>query len=253
MSGLTHRAIQADSPNRSIGSLETVIRRARKGAGPTSLPRNASPIKLKIVKLFRSCLLLVLGAVVACGESNGGPTGTGGSDGNPLAEQSSYFLNCTIDTLVLEIPIELYFELDRPYIEGGSADLTFSAVVTFDEQAATNLIDAGIPNIDIISVKIASWVDGATPETVETSLAAAPINDFDLAVDTNDNEIAGPHRLELDTVTITTTVTKGADEVELGLGLDQVSLLLGSFNMPTDCVAPTLVGFTARFPVEPPD
>ena len=48
-------------------------------------------------------------------------------------------------------------------------------------------------------------------------------------------------------------MTQGADEVELGLGLDQVSLVLGSFNMPTDCLGPTLVGFTARLPVEPPE
>jgi hypothetical protein len=215
------------------------------------LPRNASPIKLKIVKLFMSCLLLVLGAVVACGESNGGPTGTGGSGGNPLAEQSSYLLSCTIDTLVLEIPIELSFELDRPYTEEGSANLTFSAAVTFDEQTATALIDAGIPKIDIISLEVASWVDGATPEIVETSLTAAPINDFDLEVDTDDNGVPGPHRLELDTVAIATAATKGAREVEFGLGLDQVSLLLGDFNVPTDCLGPTLVGFTARFPVEP--
>ena len=198
-----------------------------------------------------SCLLLVLGAVVACGESNGGPTGTGGSGGNPLAEQSSYLLSCTIDTLVLEIPIDLSYELDRPYIEGRSADLAFSAAVTFDEQAATTLIDAGITKIDIISVEIATSVAGAAPPMVETSLAAAPINDFDLAVDTDDNGIAGPHHLELDTATITTTVTEGAGEVEFGLGLDQVSLLLGDFNVPTDCLGPTLVGFTARFPVEP--
>jgi len=199
-----------------------------------------------------SCLLLVLGAVVACGESNDGPTGTGGSGGDPLTEQSSYLLSCTIDTLVLEIPIELSFELDRPYTEGGSANLTFSAAVTFEEQAATTLIDAGIPKIDIISSEIASWVAGATPTIVETSLAAAPINDFDLEVDTNDNGVAGPHRLELETVAIATTVVDGANQVELGLGLEQVSLLLGDFNMPIDCLGPTLVGFTARFPVGPP-
>jgi hypothetical protein len=217
------------------------------------LPRNASPIKLKIVKLFVSGLLLVLGAAVGCGDGDGGQTGTGGTGGNPLVEQSSYLLSCTIDTLVLEIPIDLSYELDRPYTEGGSADLTFSAAVTFDEQAATTLIDAGITKIDIISLEMASWVDGATPEIVETSLAVAPINDFDLEVDTDDNGVAGPHRLELDTVTITTTVTESADEVELGLGLDQVSLVLGDFNVPADCLGPTLVGFTARFAVQPPE
>jgi len=170
-----------------------------------------------------------------------------------LAEQSSYRLSCTIDTLVLEIPIDLSFELDRPYTEGGSARLTFSAAVTFDEQTATALIDAGVSKIDIISLEIAARVVGATPPSMETSLAAAPINDFDLDVDTDDNGVPGPHRLELDTVAIATAATEGAGEVEFGLGLDQVSLLLGDFDVPTDCLGPSLVGFTARFPVEPSD
>jgi hypothetical protein len=204
--------------------------------------------------------LFALGAAVGCGDVNGGPVGTGGSGGdagtggnggNPLAEQSSYRLSCTIDTLVLEIPIDLSFELDRPYTEGGSANLTFSAAVTFDEQAATTLIDAGVSKIDIISLEIATWVVGATPPIMETSLAAAPINDFDLDVDPDDNGVPGPHRIELDAVAIATTVIEGADEVEFGLGLDQVSLLLGDFDVPTDCLGPSLVGFTARFPVEP--
>ena len=126
-----------------------------------------------------------------------------------------------------------------------------SAAVTFEEQAATALIDAGITKLDIISVEISTWVDGATPPIAGTSLGAAPINDFDLEIDTDDNGVAGPHRLELDTVAIATTVAEGASEVELGLGLEQVSLLLGDFLVPTDCFGPTLVGFTARFPVAP--
>jgi hypothetical protein len=86
---------------------------------------------------------------------------------------------------------------------------------------------------------------------VETSWAAAPFNDFDLEVDTDNNGVGGPHRLELEAVTIATTVIEGADEVELGLGLEQLSLVLGDFQVPTECLSPTLVGFTARFPVEP--
>lgn len=208
-----------------------------------------------------SCLLLVLGAATGCGGANGGPVGTGGSGGgagtggsggNPLAKQSSYLLSCMIDTLVFEIPIDLTYELDRPYTEGGSADLTFSAAVTFGEQASTALIDAGVSKIDIVSMDIASQLAGATPSMVMTSLAAAPIDDLDLEVDTDDNGVAGPHRLELDTVAITTTVIEGADAVELSLGLDGVSLLLGDFRAPTDCLGPTLVGFSARFPIGPP-
>jgi hypothetical protein len=100
--------------------------------------------------------------------------------------------------------------------------LTFSAAVTFDEQAATTLIDAGVTR-------------GVT------------------RIDNDDSGVAGPHHLELDAVTITTAATEGAKEVELGLGLEQVSLLLGDFLMPDDCLGPTLVGFSTRFPVEPPE
>jgi hypothetical protein len=206
---------------------------------------------LRIVLRFASCLLLLLGVAVGCGDSSGGADGTGGNGGKPPAERSSYRLGCGIDTLNLELPIELSFALDRPYTAGGSANLAAFAAITFGEQAVAMLIDAGITKIDIFSVEISPWIRGATPPTVETSLAAAPINDFDLEVDTDDNGIAGPHRLELETATIRTAVAEGAEEVELGLGLEQLSLQLGNFQMPTDCLGPTLVGFSARFPVEP--
>lgn len=62
--------------------------------------------------------------------------------------------------------------------------------------------------------------------------------------------LGGPHRLELEPVTTETTVVEGADEVELGLGLEQVFLDLGDFQVPGRCLSPTLVGFTARFSVE---
>jgi hypothetical protein len=93
------------------------------------------------VTRFISSFLLVLGTAAGCGDPNDGQTGI---SGNSLKEQSSYSLSCTIDTLVLEIPIELFYELDRPYTEGGSATLTFSAAVTFEEQTATALIEAGV-------------------------------------------------------------------------------------------------------------
>jgi hypothetical protein len=212
---------------------------------------------VSVVKLFTLCLLVALGAAVGCGDGNAGPGGgdagaggIAGSDGTHPAKQSSYRLSCTIATLILEIPIELSFELDRPYTEGGSADLTFSASFTFDERTATTLIDAGVSKIDIISVEIATSVSGATPSIIQTSFAAAPINDFDLEVDPDDNGVAGPHTLELDTLVVSTAVTEGADEVEFGLGLDRVSLLLGDFNVPLDCLGPSLVGFSASFPVE---
>lgn len=206
---------------------------------------------MSVVKLFALCLLVALGAAVGCGDGgDAGAGGIAGSDGTHPAKQSSYRLSCTIATLILEIPIELSFELDRPYTEGGSADLTFSASVTFDERTATTLIDAGVSKIDIISVEIATWVNGATPSIIQTSFAAAPINDFDLEVDPDDNGVAGPHTLELDTLVVSTAVTEGADEVEFGLALDGVSLLLGDFDVPLDCLGPSLVGFSASFPVE---
>lgn len=199
------------------------------------------------MRLFVSHVLLILCVIVGCGDTNGGTEGNGG---DPLTEQSSYRLTCTINEVVLELPIDLSFALDRPYTEGGSADLTFSATVTFQEPSIAMFLDAGISKIDIITAEIGSRIDGATPQIVETSLSA-PINDFDLALDTDNNGVAGPRRLALDAVTIATTVTEGANEVTLTTGKDQVSLLLGDFHVPTDCRGPTLVGFSARFPVEP--
>jgi hypothetical protein len=97
---------------------------------------------------------MLLGVAVGCGDSSAGPNGTGGDDGKPPAERSSYRLSCTIDTVVLEIPIDLSFALDRPYEEGGSANLAAFAAITFEEQAVAMLIDAGITKIDIFSIEI---------------------------------------------------------------------------------------------------
>lgn len=201
------------------------------------------------MKRFVPYLLLVLSITTGCGDTNGS-AGTGGSGGAPPAEQSSYSLSCTIDTLVLEIPIELTYQPDRPFVAGAAADLTFSATVIFDEAFSAALIDAGVSKVDIMSMDINSSVLGATPSMLETSLPAG-INDFDLDIDTNDNGAPGPHRLELDAVTTTVSVDDGATEVELGLGLDGISLQMGDFQVPSDCLSPTLVGFTARFPLVP--
>ena len=129
-------------------------------------------------------------------------------------------------------------------------ELAFSAAVTFNEQTAATLIDAGVDKVDIISMQIATSLEGARPALVETSLAV-PMNDLDLQADTDDNGLPGPHRLELETIVATTSVVPGAGQVELGLRTDQVLLILGDFEVPDDCLSPTLVGFTARFAVEP--
>lgn len=207
------------------------------------------PIKLPLMKYLTSCILLVLGTAVGCSDANGSGTGT---SGEPVTERSAYVLSCTIGTLVLEIPIEPSYERARPYTAGDSADLMFSASVIFDEVASAELIEAGASKIDIISMEITTWVLGADPSMLETSWGAAPINDFDLEVDTDGNQMAGPHRIELDTVTSATSASEGSTQVELGLGLDGVSFLLGDFHVPNDCVNPTLVGISAVMPVEPP-
>ncbi len=169
-----------------------------------------------------------------------------------MIAQSTFTLSCAVEPLVLEIPIELVYELDRRYVGGEPTDLTFSAAVIFDEAASAALIDAGTPKIDIISMEVTSLLQGGTPSKLETSLAAAPINDFDLEIDTDDNEVPGPHRLELEMVTVAITPELGATEMSFSLGLDGVSLILGDFEVPSDCLSPTLVGFEASFPVEPP-
>jgi len=153
----------------------------------------------------------------------------------------------------LEIPIDLSYELDQPYVAGGSAELTFNSAITFDEPTSAALIDAGIPLIDIVSIQITSRLLGAAPGTLETSLGTAPINDFDLEPDTDDNGVPGPHRIELDTATATSSVIGNAREVEIGLSLEQVSLVLGNFELPDDCIRPGLIGFSVLFPVVPGD
>lgn len=194
---------------------------------------------------------ILLAASAGCSDAGGG--GAGGSGGNALAAQSSYRLACTIDTLTLEIPIEAHFELDRPFGEGAVSALTFSAAVTFGEPAVGLLLAAGISTIDIISMDISAWVTGAIPMNVETALGDAPINDFNLTVDPDDNGVPGPHSLELEAATITMTPEADATAVEFGLRLDQIALVLGDFRVPDDCLNPALVGSSARFLVAPAD
>lgn len=200
------------------------------------------------MKLVSLCAFLAVSALFGCAEANGGDLGTGGG---PITAETSYLLRCKIGELVLEFPIELSYTVDPPYTEGASSDLVFTAALIFDEPTSTALSDAGVPKIDIISLDVTSGVLGATPSTVETSLASAPINDFDLDIDTNDNGIPGPHRLELESVSVASSVTQGADQVELSVSLDGLSMVLGETRVPTACIDPTLVGFSASFDVGP--
>lgn len=216
------------------------------------LPANVQAAKLEAVRpfsLYLPCVLL-LGAHAGCGVANGGALGSGGAGGISSEQQSEHTLSCTIGDLTLEIPVELSYLPDRPLIAGSEVDLRFSAAIVFDETFSAAIIDAGVSKIDIIVIDMESLVLGATPTRLETSLVQG-INDFDLAIDTDDNGAPGPHRLELQTVTTSATVDGDANEVQLGLGLDGLFFMFGDFEIPTDCVDPTLVGFAVSFEVGP--
>ena len=172
-------------------------------------------------------------------------------------QEGSYTLRCTIDTvdrdpLLLDITIELAYLLSAPYTVAASVDLTFSASVIFDEVASLALIDDGFDVIDVNSIEITTSLDGATPSMLEASLTNG-VNDLDLTLDTDQNGVAGPHRIELDPATTATSAMEGASEVELALALEQISLVLGDVQVPTDCISAELRGFTTRFPVRPSD
>ena len=195
--------------------------------------------------------LLLLGASLGCGAGDGENLSSGGAGGGPETKQSSHALTCTIGALDLEIPIVLTYVLERPFVAGAAADLSISAAVIFDEAFSAALIDAEVPVIDIMSIDVSSSVLGATPSSLESSLAVG-INDFDLEIDTDDNGAPGPHRVELQAVTTATTADDDASEVTLSLSLDGLLLLMGDFQMPTNCIDPTLVGFSVAFDVRPP-
>jgi len=212
------------------------------------------------VKCSELCLVAALGAIAACGGANAGPLipagdgGVGGTGGTPPTKQGAFRLNCEFDTLRLNLPIELFVEITKPFSRSDSTEATFSASVTFDEESVAllieALIDAGVPTvIDIASASVTTNVTGGNPATMTASLAEAPINDFDLQTDPDDDGLPGPHRLELDPVTATANATPEATEVVFGLEFGGISLALGDFNVPADCADPSLVGVAVRFPV----
>jgi hypothetical protein len=99
-----------------------------------------------------------------------------------------------------------------------------------------------------ISASVTTSVTGATPATMTASLGA-PLDDFDLQSDPDDNGMPGPHRLELDPMTATSNAAPEAKEVAFKLDFDGISLTLDIFNIPADCFGPSLVGVAVRFPV----
>jgi len=174
-----------------------------------------------------------------------------GGTGDPLiVDQTSFRVSCNYDTLQLDILIELVIGLTEPYSTSTSTEATSSPSVIFDEETVASFLDAGVTVIDIVSASVTTNATGAIPETMKASFGAAPINDFDLQADTDDNGIPGPHRLELDPVTATSFATPGTAEVVFDLEFSGISLALGDFNIPAACLSPSLVGIVLRFPVE---
>jgi hypothetical protein len=151
---------------------------------------------------------------------------------------------------MLVLPIELSIVPDGSFTPNRAVEVAFSPSFTIDEPAVAVLSDQGIEAIDIISASMATELSGARPRSIQTSLEEAPINDFDLLGDPDDNGIAGPHRFDLQTATEAITASDQANEVEFVLRLDGVSVVLGDFELPRDCFAPSLVGFAVSFPVE---
>lgn len=208
------------------------------------------------------CLVATLGAIAGCGGTNagalgsggtGGAAGTGGAGGtgaSPVVDQTSFRLSCVYDTLELDIPIELVVGLTEPYSRSRSTEATFSSSVTFDEESVASFLDANVTVIDIVSASVTTNATGAIPATMIASFGAAPINDFDLQADPDDNGIPGPHRLDLDPVTVTSYATPGTTEVAFDLEFDGISFALGDFQIPMDCLGPSLVGVVLRFPVD---
>jgi len=211
------------------------------------------------VNFGKLCLVAALGAIAGCGGTNGGTigsggtggaTGTGGTGALPVVDQTSFRLSCVYDTLELDILIELVVGLTEPYSRSRSTEATFSSSVTFDEESVASFLDANVTVIDIVSASVTTNATGAIPATMIASFGAAPINDFDLQADSDDNGIPGPHRLDLDPVTATSYATPGTTEVAFDLEFDGISLALGDFHIPMDCLGPSLVGVVLRFPVD---
>lgn len=209
----------------------------------------AQAVRMALRLLTCCAALAVWFAMAGCGDDSGGPNGGGGAGGAPLQQRTTFDLECTIDELTLQVPIALEYTLDRPLMETDTSTLTTRAAVTLDETAATSLIDADVPTIDIVAVRVRGSVTGASPTRIENALPDVPINDFDLRSDPNDDGTPGPHVLMLDDAVVNLRPDTGATEVTLGLDLTGIDWRLGDVRIPDDCIQPTLAGFSSVFPV----
>jgi hypothetical protein len=218
------------------------------------------------VNLNKLCGLAALAVVLGCGGANGGQLGSGGDGGAPGTggiggeggtggpgpiDETNFRLGCSYDTLELDILFELVAELTEPYSASASTEATFGASIILDEKSVASFLDAGITKIDIGSALVTSNITGATPSAMGASLGDAPINDFDLEQDPDENGVPGPHRFDLDPATTTSTAAPGAAEVTFDLQFEGIRIALGDFNIPADCFGLSLVGVAMRFPVGP--
>lgn len=217
--------------------------------------RRGRPQAVDVPHRHRS-FLVCLGAALAlagCGGESTETGGEGGAGGAGLERRSTFELSCSIDTITLEIPITLDYALDAPLTESEASSITLRATVTLAEDVAAALIDAGVPTIDLLEVRVRGSVTGASPASIEATLAGVPINDFDLRSDPDDDGAPGPHELDLDEAMVDLRPDTGVAEVVLGLDLDGLAWTLGDFSVPDDCTQPTLVGFAASYPVSSSD
>lgn len=183
------------------------------------------------------------------GNGGEGPAGSGGEPLPPGAQTVTFTLSCEVVPIELRLPFDLTVSPDRAYSENGTSEVMLSAGMTIDEQTVSALLSSEITDIDVSSGTIGVDLVGATPARIETSLVDAPINDFELAVDTDDNGVLGPHRFEFETVIEVTAAAPGANEVTFRLTFGGISIVLGDFSIPDDCRNTSLVGQPARFTV----
>jgi len=212
------------------------------------------------VKLGWLGRLAFLVTILGCGgdgggQGAGGAAASGGSGGsaatfvpNPSG-QASFDVTCSVSGIELAFDVELRAELSRSFRGTESTEVAFSAAVTIDQETSAALIDAGIPAIDIVSMSVRTGISGASPSTITTFFAGGPIDDFDLTVDTDDDDAPGPHRLELEVIDTTATARPDATEVEFDL--DSIAFVLGDFRVPERCFGFSASGVSLSFPVEP--
>ena len=198
------------------------------------------------------------------GATGGSEDGGGGTDGDsgPPAASTEYLFDCDVLVEQLEdLPIGITVDPQGPFVAGVQTDVTVHASVTLDEATVEGVLAFGVDSVDILDSALTLYVDGATPEEFTIEHADVPIEDFDLAADTDGNVIPGPHTFDLGPIDVAVTPTGEFDTVEFGLELEGIGLSLGgvpvvmSLDLPDACVGPNtgITGSPIRFGMEPGD